>query len=395
MSRLSISVKKILVPFLIFITVVEFSFSTFYSYQEKKFITAVDLYKKYDLAYSIDQGDCAWAEKTGLHPYLLVTYPTKEKCQDPMRNSFGFRGAPFPDGYDSRFYTILLIGGSVTEQIAIHNNLTEKHNYLENRLQQSWISPTGKPFKVISAASAGSTQPSNAIQALLFSNLADSIVDLEGFNEFVKFGLSHRIESPIGYWMESIYQLDHPIRFYLLNSLSTWNRNSNSQNPFRYSYGLFAISHFITGQLKPHFENAKRQLDPFPPYPEHWSQEYRNQDYLLNQNRYIIQTNALAQALNKKYTLFIQPVPLLFKKLTEGELKVVRNIAFTENYGVIRDNLLTLSKNNIAVEDLTHVFENESSTLYIDHIHTNERGVEILSDQIAERLAKRYGWKTR
>ncbi|MBY0451653.1 MAG: hypothetical protein K2P92_01375 [Bdellovibrionaceae bacterium] len=354
-----------------------------------------DLYKKYYPSYQFTPGKCAWEEESGLHPYLAIAYPKKENCQDPARNSFGLRSAPFPEEYDPKFYTILITGGSVGEQLGGLSNWEKKSNYLEDDLQAGWISPTNKPFKVLNAALAGASQPSNSIQTLLFAPWVDLIVNVEGFNEFVKYGSIHRLEKPLNGWIEAAYQFENPFHFYLLSVMSNWQRRHSDLNPLGYSYGVFNVLHFFSDHLRADYDNKKQILNPFPDYQHSWSQEKRNLNYLKNQSRYIIQSDALAQSLGKKYVLFIQPVPLQFKQLSEDELKVVRNIAYSSDYNAIRNNLLELRRSKIAVEDLGRVFENEKSTLYFDHIHTNEKGVKIMSLEIAERLAKRYGWKTR
>ena len=80
----------------------------------------------------------------------------------------------------SRF-VILVTGGSVAAQFA--QLLPGGPRYLEQALNERYISPMGQPFLVLNGGDAAWKQPQQIILFLLYVDAIDTVVTLDGFNE--------------------------------------------------------------------------------------------------------------------------------------------------------------------------------------------------------------------
>ncbi len=372
---------------------IEAALFAYYSYENKKPVAAAALFHKHFVFDALGNRDCSWGAGAGAHPYLAIYYPKKKICTVPDRNNFGLRGTDLPLKYDPNFYTLLIAGSSVAEQTATLN-ADSRTNILENYLNKSWIAPNKKPFRVLNAAVAGAHQPATLIQILLFSHTADQVISLEGYNEHYLLEADLLIETPAQAWQDSVYAADSPLHFYFFQKTMFFVR-AISASYFVNSYFCFAIANFFSQLFENYYAQRMQDLKPFPGPDRHWSFEQKRDFFLSRYLHYVQNVQFTLAGQKKPYTLFIQPAPYQYKQLTSEELSAVGDISHQAKYTKIKAALKTLVKKHIHVESLENIFENTNQTLYIDHIHTNNVGVQIISSAIAERLAKHYGWKNK
>jgi hypothetical protein len=384
-------IKIFIINLIILIAVSEFSLSVFYAIKNQHVIKPSVLFSQHFIFDSIGDKDCAWGAMVGLHPYLSIYYPLKDVCTTSSRNNYGFRSLDIPIEYDSNFFTVLITGASVAEQVGRGNGNTSQ-NYLENYLNSKWKSPKQKPFRVISAAIAGAHQPITLFQSVLFSKVADQVISIEGFNEHFATSGDQLIEQPAPAWMDLVMASEDPIEFYVLSKL-TQKAKTIKDSILLNSYTTYAFLSESIDWLRKDIKSKQENLHPFPNPSNDWSAKKKENFYLQQYLYYIELTNSVLSSQKKNYTLFIQPAPYAYKNLTEQEVASAGDITGQKRYTSIKNGIKTLMKKNIHIESLEKIFENEKKTLYIDYIHTNQEGVEIMSEQIADRLAVRYRWK--
>jgi len=137
------------------------------------------------------------------HPYLA--YVHNEKTENvpggrPRRlNNVGFIGRDFPLRKDPEKFTILLTGGSVACQVGEAGE--GGRSYLEIALNDRYS--FGRPVVVLNGGMGGWMQPQQAVTTLLYADVADAVVTLDGFNEKGRFyGYTPRLELPSNTFQE-------------------------------------------------------------------------------------------------------------------------------------------------------------------------------------------------
>ena len=270
-----------------------------------------------------------------------------------------------PPEYDPGHYTILVLGASVAQQIAVNFNYqkttfppeTNLVFYLEDYLNSNWISPNGKPFRVINAAVPGSHQPVNFIAAGLFADLADEVISIEGFNEHYGVGRRDRLETPSVLWRQLALPTVSPFKYFLFRKLNGIF-NLPKSNILTYSSVYFALSNLFNEFKASSEQESHKALTAFPIYPEDFSKEKREKAFLESYKKYVKLTNNILRDQKKNYTLFIQPSPLYGKKLTNEEI-VLAGADLSErkaNYLKITEALKSL-KDQVDIESLEDIFE--------------------------------------
>ena len=379
--------KILLINILVFWIFSEIVLCFYFAIRNQQFITPLGLYEKYFPADALSNERCSWGAQAGIHPYLSIYYPEKEKCRSFIRNNYGLRSKNIPLELDQNYYTILIAGGSVAEQIGMGN-------FLDEYLNEHWLSPNKKPFRVINAGIPGVRQPVTLIQMVLFSKVADEVISFEGYNEHFGADGGVLIEEPSRAWFNGAFQATSPLHFYSMEFFIHQIR-SMKKSIFQYSYTYFAFVRLSLDYLYNYLEQKQNLLNPFPKPDPSWDQK-KQVEYYLNSYLYYVRLAADLLFVQKKpYTLFIQPAPYQYKTLTPEEIKAIGDISGQGKYDRVKDALKTQLMGKIKVESAEKIFEDVKESLYIDHIHTNPEGVKMLSKFIAERLAKNHGWKSK
>lgn len=386
------TVKVLAINILVLFILTEALLSLFYYIRDQKFQAAESLFSETFKFDALSNEDCTWGQSVGLHPYLGIYYPSYEQCRSFSRNNFGTRGVDFPLEHDDNYYSILVMGASVAEQLAGHTTIPENVSILETHLNQHWTSPTGKPFKILNASVAGSHQPETLMQAALFIDLADQAISVESYNESGLMFAGELLEQASVAWLQLAAATKYPIEEAVLNFLTKTTR-AIANSPLRHSFVLYALLSESIGRLNEDFHQKSVVMDPLPHLPEAWTLERKKQHFLKSYQSYIEKVNALVTARKKEYTLFIQPAPYKYKILTEEERMNFNSYSVsTEDLDAVRGMIKSI-KGKVQVESLEKAFIDHSETLYIDHVHTNRKGVEILSEKIANVLAAKSHWK--
>src|SRR5262245_47890567 len=139
-------------------------------------------------------GRCQYIDTIFPHPYLAFVHHRNPPCGLPGITNVGLFGPDFPNERRSDRFVILVTGGSVAAQFA--EMAPDGPRYLESVLNRSYVSATGKPFLVLNGGAGGWKQPQQTILFLLWSDVLDGVVTLDGFNELEMLGRPLRLEYP-------------------------------------------------------------------------------------------------------------------------------------------------------------------------------------------------------
>lgn len=385
--------KTVIINVLLALLFAELTLGTYYSQRSGSFISARALFDK-NFVFDLDlNSDCPWSKSVSLHPYLSFYYKVLPGCTE-QRNRHGFIGPEIPLEYSEDFYTLLLTGASVAEQIAQHKEEESgPQYYLEYYLNKHWQSPKRKPFRVISSAVAAAHQPITYFQSVLFMKVADHVISLEGYNEHFRAQGEELIENPQHYWTDLRTSATNPGTYYLIEGLGRLVRVTK-KSFLKNSYTLYFLLTKAMSTAQEKWQQLRNQDTTFPAPPADWSAEKKKEFYLQSYQHYLTLNYQLLSANSKAFTLFLQPYPGKGKTLTAEERSAVGSLD-QRGYEEVKAAAQSLAtRKKLHIENLEKVFESSSTeTLYVDHIHTNRAGVKILAEAMARRLAERYQWK--
>jgi len=138
-------------------------------------------------------------------------------------------------------------------------------------------------------------------------------------------------------------------------------------------------------------------------YPKDWNMDKRFDYNCKLYKKYILSIHAIAGYFGLKDAFFIQPVPVLYKKLTPMEKKnstwaVGRE--YGKDYQRMINSLLELKNVDIPIYSIAEVFKDIDEEIYADDIHCYVRdekspGNKIISEAIVEHLAKEWNLKNK
>lgn len=389
LKALLVSVMSLLFLFVL----LEVGFFIFFVSKEGKIVSVKTLFKEQFHFYEIGppQG-CSWGATVTHHPHLAQNYHNRSECVRFERNNFGFAGPNIDFEKNNDFYTVLILGGSVAEGLAVFK--PEGKYLFESLLNKKWMAPNGKPFRVVSGALSAGRQPVQVMSTLLFSHIADAAISIEGYNEFTEYASRLLLETPPPIWMDLQIQNDHPLLAWSLKSIGTWIHGSVF--PYlQFSYFHFFILSRSTSVLQSYWRSEFLKANPYPEAPEFWSLEQKKAYYLKRYQDYLANMHSIYKRQNIPSLTFFQPVPHFYKTLTSEEKSLAGSADVTLLYNEFVEHFTSVSQAEFPHDSLLKIYEKTSETVYIDTVHTNTLGLNILGDEIARKFAKRYGWRSK
>lgn len=349
--------------------------------------------------------NCRYIDTMFPHPYLAFVHHRDDPCGVPGANDTGLLGDNFPTAHDPDRYVILLAGGSVASQLGQHTQ-PGRRSFLEEELNRSFFSPTGKPFQVLNGGVGAWKQPQQMILLAIYGDFIDAVVTLDGYNEqhLIKPGVNRRFEMPANNYL--------------------------GVNPIvaRDGFGSLAISWFMgrisgwlgTG-LTAHSHAAYLLASALQPKPSDHQDGVGARTYsammglpaditdspsiymdwqIAQYAKYIRMMAATAHDFGIKSMFFLQPVPAVDKVLTPDERRGTPDSSYGQRYVDIVGRLLALRERNIEVRSLLDLFMDERETIYGDDIHPirelmDSRGYSLMAERMAKEMAGTWGWRTK
>jgi hypothetical protein len=296
----------------------------------------------------------------------------------------------FPVERDPAKFTILLTGGSSAMLLGAARKDEGSPTFLESAIER--LDFGDRKALILNAAEGGTTQPRQAIALLMYGDVVDAVVTLDGFNECAFLGrnsYAQKLGAPPE-WFEDLNPLvggyDRLGASWQANQLRDLSTSCNSRAVF-----------LATRMLRRRLESTGGGPDDFYKAlwrrPRAWSQE---QQVAWNTKRYehfIRMMHSMASDLTIQEANFVQPCPAIDKELTAREKQVVGSLEYAGAYEKMNDALLELNREQIPVISLTDCFQTVGETVYVDNVHNNSTGYRILAERIAGELARLWNLK--
>jgi hypothetical protein len=342
---------------------------------------------------------CQYIDSLFPHPYLGFVHHRNAPCGLPNINNAGLFGVDFPTERLTDRFVILVTGGSVAAQLA--QIVPNGPRYLETILNESYLSPTGKPFLVLNGGDGAWKQPQQAILFLLWSDVVDGLITLDGFNEVGAVAGGLRFEYPA-----NNFALVNPlategydavvIRWFLGRLVGRVSSNPITSRSHAVFMAVRAARRVLDHQAR--VERHKRTtVESLFWLPPEWDDNKRIGAALEQYKKYVRSMDAIGRDRKIRTAYFIQPVPAIGKRLTPEERAVAGDLSYGPLYRRMTDALLSLRGEGIPVFSLLEVFAGIEETLYSDSIHLmrdargESPGYRLMAEKIAHTLAK--AWK--
>lgn len=367
--------------FLLFLSI-EFALRLFYPVDEKSWS------KKNAYEWSKERY-CPFSDAIKLDPYLGYVWDRNSKCNTFMKvNNVGLEGIDFPIRKNPKEYVVLLIGGSVAHRLGNQNQ--------EGLIKFFADRHKGKNIRLIVGAHGAWGYPQQFHLFTRFAPLVDAVISLDGFNETLQIVDTFNPFGSFSWYFIVKDRMQKSLRFRLIAFL--YRRLEEYKE--KQSCGRSHLCHFTLERSRDFLLKNfiyKHEKGPAVSYPSVAYENINSQLALeLNLKQYINylrMTDFIARGYKIDVYHFLQPVPALKKELTTEEKSVadVSKDFKLENYRgkylEIEKAFLALRKENIKVYSLVPIFSNIKNTVYIDHIHLNKLGNQVLTKAITESIS--------
>ncbi len=337
------------------------------------------------------------------HPYLGWVHHGNPPSGVRDINNVGLFGQDFPCEKDDARFVILLTGGSVAAQLG--QNLAGWPRYLEEELNRNWTTGDGRRFVVLNGGAGAWKQPQQTILFLLYCDVVDAVVTLDGWNEHYALDSGTRLEMPatnfhltnplatgshrqvVGVWLSGVVErLTRRTRSRALGALGDAVRRT-----------LYRA--LVERAPADRRRTTVESLFGLPP-------DYRPADCFRHAIRsyvkYFVAMNAIATQWQVKTAHFLQPAPAIGKTLTDEERAVVGDLGYKERYERMVEELLKLRRMGLPIVSLTDLFADCGETIYSDWSHlardpdTGEsRGYRMMAARMAAEMATAWGLSRR
>ncbi len=234
------------------------------------------------------------------------------------------------------------------------------------------------------------------------AELSDAIITLEGFNENQVIH-EHKLNSPpYTFYQMNSYFYPKPINYHLNYFL--YDVQNYIKTNFSFSYlGLFTFNS-IKKLYSPH--GGPRYHQAYQKYDLGLKDKNKIIDFNISQYvKYLKQINAIAKLNNVSFLVFFQPIPGLFKTLSEKEKEITRNPEYAPRYKYIVEQVSKrITNENIINYSLLDILKDKKGSYYVDHIHFSwqyplpegiQDGQNLLAESIGNHIAKKLFFKTK
>src|SRR5262249_46456762 len=129
--------------------------------EDGRYIPAAQLFERTQNTWVRDltrDTDCRYVDTLYPHPYVGFVHHGNPPCGIPNVNNVGLMNDNFPTLKRADRFTILLTGGSVASQLA-QIGWAPNPRFLEEELNNNYLSPNGQPFLVLNGGDGAWEQP--------------------------------------------------------------------------------------------------------------------------------------------------------------------------------------------------------------------------------------------
>ena len=340
------------------------------------------------------------------HPYFAFRYTgssySEKKNFGLDFDVHGFYGdVKFPFEKKSTDFIVGILGGSVAEQLTMYIfERQEVRERLIGVLKKRYPKSMNKKIKLVGLGQGGNKQPQQFFIASYLLKYLDVTINIDGFNEYED-------QAPIEYPIEFPADRGH---YSYLNGVDRENHNLHQQVQniiflrgisdiirferyipilkFSQSYFLFQkFSYTFFGKkILENLHVIQTRKDNNTKKTTYFANLYKGRDIPLRVEvwkRFSLQQHYLSKAYGVQSLFFFQPIPAIpDAKIWSKEEKEKRY--FTDDprkrrfCKLMQDEIQSLRRKKLPFYDLSYIFKNVKETVYIDTIHLNNQGLEIL-----------------
>ena len=345
---------------------------------------------------------CRYVDTLFPHPYLGFVHHANPPCGLSYINNIGLFGPDFPVEKISDRFVLLVTGGSVAAQLVQIN--PEWPRYFEEELNERYTSPGGQPFLVLNGADGAWKQPQQLIIFLLYADVVDAVITLDGFNEHENFGSTRRLEYPANNFLVlnplAGYDYTQVVQLWGLGKVYGLIVNNAVLSRSQAAYVVVAgLAKIIRRPVA--IGEWPTTVESIFALPSEWSRDKRVNWAIEQYRKYIKAMDAVASDRGVLIAHFIQPVPAIGKQLTAEERRIVGDLSYRDIYRQMTDRLLQLNGEATKIYSLLDVFKDVDDTLYADHVHLRRTasgesvGYRLMAQEMAELLAQTWSLERR
>ncbi|MFQ5730539.1 MAG: hypothetical protein ACE5KM_01160 [Planctomycetaceae bacterium] len=315
-------------------------------------------------------------------------------------NSLGYRGPEFSITKPPETYRILIYGGSFVFGIGADSNETTIAGHLQRMLDDR--SPGSKRVEVINCGGDNYCSTQETVYLLIEGTLLspDLVIFIDGVND-TAWGYSNL---PAGYHGD-FYRFNRRLSRTPTKSLYSIPDRELLKTEREH---LFGFEHCLL------LQRTRRLIDPASIDSSALVRDATPRDLELvtdvrSPDEYALRTfhnmkcvRALGAEFGFRSLFLTQPVPVLGKPLHSEEIKTLRNVRRTQrwiaqelqywedHYKEYLDSLLARCKRaGYPIVDLSSLFQNNDSRLYVDDCHLTGEGYRLVAERIYRELRER------
>ncbi len=350
-----------------------------------------------------DEG-CTFSDRLIPHPNLAFVHHSFPRCGIHGLNALGLISrTDLPRQRSLDYYTIMIVGGSVASHLAA-GTLREGRIWLQDILNRDYVSPNGKPFRIVSGAAGGWRVPAQLTALELNGEGVDAVMAVDGYNEASAAGGGAPITSPDPVYLTVVqpHGAAGPLRW--IWALQRYRQFAMKFWPTRHSFLAFTIFDRMVN-LFSQSASVRETYDSYLykhfAFPQEWTPQKRDEWNRTRYETYLRSLEAKARVLNLKYAHFLQPVRWIGKQLTEEEKSYREYVKEGSYESVFLPVVASMRSKGFPTVSLTDVFTGIAETIYGDHIHCrygsdgDSPGYRIMSERIARELSRFWGLKRR
>ena len=376
--------------------------------EDGRYTSAKELFERTQNTYVRDTTKgttCRYVDTLYPHPYLAFVHHGNPPCGPPNVNNIGLFNEDFPTLKRTDRYVVLVVGGSVSSQLA-QNWAAPAPRFLEEELNRKYVSPTGKPFLVLNGGDGAWKEPQSFILFSMFATSVDAVMTLDGYNEHYMFRpyTEERLERPLSNFADvNPFVADENfgdaavgwVMGRIAGSLAAAPLLGHSHAAYMIVRGIEAVA-----KSKDVFKSSKKttlaSIFALPPEVRGNGERVFATQLELYQ-KYTRAIEAVARDNNVKSAYFLQPVPTWGKTLTEPEKAAAANSAEPGLYRRMVEGMMTLRDRGLAIHDLSDLLKDVSETVYADDIHFardangDSKGYRLMAARVAQSLGE--AWK--
>lgn len=148
-------------------------------------------------------------------------------------------------------------------------------------------------------------------------------------------------------------------------------------------------SNLLRVLMKSYFSNKLGKIDDLRESVGYNTKDWRSKT-ALNYLKNIEKTALISKAYNAQFIAFFQPMVYYKSTLKGKEINFVSKFESKHAIEMRKMILANIDTNKYNFKDFSNVFDKYNEELFIDLVHTNQRGIDIIGNEIYESIIKKF-----